>query len=128
MANGSSTPSTLDHGEVKVKRPGNPRNGRRLHGIPKAGPLYVNGIKTPKGNVLKAVSKMYRSAERSRAYLPGLPGPFEILNGADLDDLHAICHGCGSGIDRGVLITRERATGKVWHMGSSTCRPVATTS
>lgn len=105
-----------------AKKPGNPKNGRRLQGVPKAGPLYVNGVQVSKGNVQKAVSSMYRSASRSLADTEGQLAQVIVVRITDPDRR---CDWCLEEIERGESAAYEPSLDAAWHLrphGGSTCR------
>lgn len=94
---------------------------RKLLGVPKAGDLYVNGVKTPKGNVLAQVRKIYQG---SNANLLEDGEPAEvILRAASVDEL--ACDWCGEIPARGEHIAD--GDGRVWHLASG-CRRAAVLS
>lgn len=92
---------------------------RHLLGVPKAGDLYVNGVKVPKGNVRGAISRMYRStntrAEGTADVV--IARPWDVA--ADTRCGH--CLGPASGNE---ALALEVETGAWWHMGP--CRSMAT--
>lgn len=105
-----------------AKRPGNPKNGRRLVGVAKAGPLFVNGVETPKGNVHKAISQMYRSSSRSLADAEGQMAEVILVRVTDPD---RTCEHCLDPIERGETVAYEPSLDRAWHIrprAGHTCR------
>lgn len=116
------------------KNPGRPRH---IRGIPAAGPLFVNGVETPKGNVVKQVSRIYESVDPT---LVDHDGPrvevdttrngkgeliWEILFGRELEERHRTCFWCEEPIHRGqkaVFHRRKKGTNRAHHWR---CRPPA---
>jgi hypothetical protein len=103
-----------------TKKPGNPRRGRRLHGVPKAGDLYVNGQKVPKGNVYAATSRVYRSTDTRRLDAGELAPITVVRVDAQLlhdDSVPNTCPSCDQPAYHGDHIALEQDTGQWWHMG-----------
>lgn len=105
--------------------PGDPKRGRHIRGIPKAGPLYVNGKRVPKGNVPQAVKRIYRA--RAPQLGPDAPKPSRQRRQAHVNievETKARCEWCGNGADRGEDVIVDLATGEWWHFEpdrGSTC-------
>ncbi len=103
--------------------PGDPRRGRRLRGIPRAGELRVNGEITKKGHVPKEVKRLYR--HRDPAKYDGMPvGPMEMTCATEGKQVwfEGVCEDCGGQITAGTHARRERESGRLWHMGGA-CVP-----
>lgn len=98
------------------KPAGNPRHGRRLRGIPRAGDLTINGRPAPKGNLPAQVRRIYQSARRSLA-TTSAPADLTIVQVGEPDMAgHTICEWCSEYLRLGDTIAYEHTTGRWWHM------------
>lgn len=96
-------------------------NNRRMKGIPRAGDLYVNGVRVPKGNVPAAVRRVYKQSDRRKADVEGELADTIVVavDARVLEDevLDGRCPSCNSLPFHGDRVALERSTGRWWHLG-----------
>ena len=91
---------------------------RRLH-VPKAGPLYVNGVEVKKGNVHAATKRVISRQDR-RQLIETEPAPIRL---ADARDVEGTCAACGAEPPH-TSVALEVDTGR-WACMGSPCRRIA---
>lgn len=95
------------------KNPGRPRH---IRGIPAAGPLFVNGVEAPKGNLPQQVKRVYDGIDKDRPV-------WEVVQGKDLPEHVRTCRDCDEPIHRSayaIVKHRRKGADYAWHRR---CRP-----
>lgn len=93
------------------------RGKHRRMRVPKAGPLYVNGVQTKKGNVHQATKRVIAGSDRGAMFRPGQTAPIRL---ADASEIDGTCAACGAEPPH-TSVALEVATGR-WACMGTPCR------